>query len=123
MRGVSPRRVSGSKRSYTRDFPGKDRGFPRYVLGNSQTLDRGSKGRGQDAGSEHQRRLSKSQGRKKGKGARLREADTRVQRRSSLGKYVASRGFIYQRLGKFWNNDQAKGTQWNAMESRRSTYE
>ena len=83
----------------------------------------GSKVLGQDTGSEHQQRLSKSQGQKKGKWARLREAGTRVQRRSSLGKYVASQGFIYLRLRKFWNNDKAKRTWWNAMELRRSKYE
>ena len=50
------------------------------------------------------------------KWARLREAGTRVQRRSSLGKYVVSQGFIYLRLGKFQSDDKAKGTWWNAME-------
>ena len=79
--------------------------------------------RGQDTGSKHQRRLSKSQGTEERKWARLKEAGTRVQRRSSLGKYVVSRGFIYPRLGKFRSNDKANGTWWNAMESRRSTYE
>ena len=72
---------------------------------------------GQVTSSEHQRRLSKSQRWKKGKWARLRRVGMRVQRRSSLGKYVASRGFIYQRLRKVWSDDKAKGTWWNAMES------
>ena len=30
--------------------------------------------------------------------------------------YIASQGFIYQRLGKVWNNDEANGMQWNREE-------
>ena len=55
-------------------------------------------------------------GRKKGKEARLREADTKVQRRSSLGIFIESQGFIYQRLRKFRYKGEANGTWWNAME-------
>ena len=51
--------------------------------------------RGLVTGSEHQRRLAKRQGREKEKSTRLVWQCTRVQRRSSLGKYVLSELRVY----------------------------
>ena len=64
-----------------------------------------------------------SEMRERKRGTRLVWQCTSVQRRSSLGKYVASRGFIYLRLRKFQNKEETNGTRWNVMESQRSIHE
>ena len=102
--GFTPCRIKGV--SYARDFLGKGSRVSRMshwfrapVKALKESMDKGRK-----------------------RGTRLIWQCTRVQRRSSLREYVASWGFIYLRLRRFWNKEETNGVWWNAIESW-STYE
>ena len=82
------------KRAFTRDFLGKGQGFLRM----SHWFKAPAKA------------FKESRNKRRKRGSRLVWQCTRVQRRSSLGKYIASQGFIYLRLGEFWNKREPNGT-------------
>ena len=122
-------RVQGMRRVCT------SQGQEGLTLGNSQIRVKGSKicprdflgiGQGVSRTSHQFRALAKahkeSRAREGKEGTRLVWQCTRVQKRSSLGEYIASRGFTYLRLRKVQSDNKASGTWWNAMESQRSKY-